>query len=255
LIAQPEGDSGVYHGLALHHIPVVVRGDADVRKHVQVRQPVDAGAGLALLAVGQGAGLHLAHDFAPFKVQGILLALPPHGYIHVAAGAGAQAVEAQGKLIVFAVFVVIFAAGVQLAEYQLPVVASLFFVPVHRAAPAHVLHLDGEVGKTGDGNEPPVTLPGLVDGVGQYFKYSVLTALQAVGAEDDPRALAYPIRTLEAGNAFVVVAFFRCHRPLLPVIPAIFYYFTAFPLFWQVLGLSLTKIAIRFKNVRQLPFL
>ena len=259
LIAQPEGDPGVYHGLALHHIPVVVRGDADVRKHVQVRQPVDAGAGLALLAVGQGAGLHLAHDFAPFKVQGILLALPPHGYIHVAAGvlggAGAQAVEAQGKLIVFAVFVVIFAAGVELAEYQLPVVAAFLLVPIHRAAPAHVLHLDGEVGKPRDGDEPPMPLPGLVDGVGQYFKYGMLTALQAVGAKDDARTLAHPIRTFEAGNAFVVIGFLCCHRDLLPAIPAIFYYFTAFPLFWQVPGLSLTKIAIRFKNVRQLPFL
>ena len=253
LTAQAEGDPGVHHGLPLHYIPIVRQGDVDVREHIQIRQPVNAGAGLALLALRQGTGLQITHDLAFFKVQGVFFSLPPDGDVHVAAGilggAGAQAVETQGKLVVFAVFVVIFAAGVQLAEHQLPVEAAFLFVPVHRAATAHVLHLNGEVGKSRHGDEPPMALPGLVNGVGQYFKYGVLAALQAVGAEDDPRTLAHTIRTLETGNAFVVVVLFRSHIALLPAIPTILHYFTVFFSFWQVLQRSMTKRQIRGENV------
>ena len=110
-------------------------------------------------------------------------------------GAGAQTVETQGVLVVVAGAVVIFAAGVEFTVHQLPVVALFLFVPVHRAAPARVLHLDGTVGKAGEGDDPAVALPGLVDGVGENFKDRVLAAVQSVGAENNAGPLAHPVRS------------------------------------------------------------
>ena len=214
LVFQTERHAGVDHRLPLHHVPVVVRGDVDVREHVQIGQPADGGAG-ALFVARLVADLQLAHDLAPLKVQAVLLAVPPHGHVHVPGGvlggAGAKAVQTQGELVVLAVLVVVFAAGVQLAEHQLPVVPPLFFVPVHRAAAPLILHLNGAVGEAGHGDELAVAAPRLVDGVGQDLEHRVLTTLQPVGAEDDPRPLPYPVSPLQAGYALVVVCALSCH--------------------------------------------
>jgi hypothetical protein len=80
--------------------------------------------------------------------------------------AGAEAVEAQRKLVVAARVVVVFAARVELAEDELPVVAALFFIPVHGAAAAEILHLDGAVLVPGHGDDVAVALARLVDRVG-----------------------------------------------------------------------------------------
>ena len=109
-------------------------------------------------------------------------------------GAGAEAVQSQGIFIVVPVAVLVLAACVQLAEHQLPVVAALRLVPVLGTAPAEVLHLNGLVLVAGDGDEVAVALPGLVDGVGQDLKDGVLTAVQTVRAEDDPRGVCGPGR-------------------------------------------------------------
>ena len=219
LVAEAEGDPGVDHRLALEHVGVVLHGDVDVGKHVQIRLPAEAGAGLF---AGVGLLFQAAHVLALLEVEGVLKAVPVDHRIKVRAGvlggAGAQAVEAQGVLVVVAVVVVVLAAGVQLAEHQLPVELLLLLVPVHRAAPAEVLHLDGVILIPGDGDQGAVALPGLVDGVGQDLKDRVLTALQPVGAEDHRRALAYPVGPLQGGNGVVSVIFggiaFR-HGPLL----------------------------------------
>ena len=214
LIPQPEGHSGVDHRLPPHHVPVVVHGDIDIGKHVQVRQPADGGA-CTLSIAGLFADLQLARDLAALKVQPVLLPVAPHGHVHIAGGvlggAGTQAVQAQRELVVLAVLVVVLAAGVQLTEHQLPVVASLFFVPVHRAAPALVLHLDGPVGEPGHGDELAVAAPGLVDGVGQYLEYRVLAALQPIGAKDDAGTLPYPVRPFQTGDTFIIISRFLCH--------------------------------------------
>ena len=59
-----------------------------------------------------------------------------------------------------------------------------------------VLHLDGVVQKPGDGDLLAKPLPRLVDGVGEDFKYRVLAAVDAVGAENHRRAQAHPVRAL-----------------------------------------------------------
>ena len=111
-----------------------------------------------------------AHDFALPEAELVLEAVPPDGDVHVVGrvlgGAGAQAVEAQGELVILALVVAVLASGVEFAEDQLPVPAFFLFVPVHRAAPALVLHLHAVIQIARNGNEPAVALPGLVDGVG-----------------------------------------------------------------------------------------
>ncbi|CAN4028288.1 transcription antitermination factor NusB, partial [Dysosmobacter welbionis] len=47
LVPEPEGDPGVHHRLALHHVGEVLRRDGDVREHVQVGKPAGAGAGFS----------------------------------------------------------------------------------------------------------------------------------------------------------------------------------------------------------------
>ena len=211
LAAQPEGHPSVDHRLPLHHVLVIVQGDVDVGEHLQVRQPADGGAGFL---PGQGGDLHLPHDLAPLEVELILIAVPADGNVHIAAGvlggAGAQTVQAQGELIVFPGGVVL-ASGVHLAEHQLPVVPPLLFVPVHGTAPALVLHLDGPVLEPGDGDHPSEARPGLVNGVGENLEHRVLAALQPVGAENDAGPFPDPVRSLQAGNAVVVVCFFLGH--------------------------------------------
>ena len=175
---------------------------------------MEFGAGLFPV---RGFLLHLAHDLALLEVEGVLEAVPVDDRVKVFAGvlggAGAKAVEAQGILVVISLAVFVLAAGVQLAEHQLPVIAALRLVPVHGAAPAEVLHLDGLVLIPGDDDEIAVAFPGFVDGIGENFEHCVLAPLQPVGAEDDPRALAHPVCSLQGGDGLVVVGLLcgLCH--------------------------------------------
>ena len=159
--------------------------------------------------------MELPRDLSPLEAEAVLEAVPPDGDIHIAGGilggAGAQAVQSQGELVVVPGGIVVLAPGVQLAEDQLPVEALLLLVPVHRAAPARVLHLHAVVQEAGDGDGLPVALPSLVDGVGEDLKYRMLAAVQAVGAENDAGPLPDPVRALEGGNAVVAVILFLRH--------------------------------------------
>ena len=112
-------------------------------------------------------------------------------------GASAQTVEPQGVFIVVAAVVVVFSAGVQLAENQLPVELLLALVPVQRTAAALVLHFDGAVRVPGDGDEGAVALARLVDGVGEDLKDRVLAAVQPVGPENNTGTFPHPVRALE----------------------------------------------------------
>ena len=163
----------------------------------------------------------------------IALAVPADDDVHeaggVLGGAGAQAVETQGVFVVVAAVVVIFSAGVQLAEDQLPVVLADFFVPVHRAAPAEVLDLDAAIPEVGDDDLLAEALAGLVDGVGEDLKDGVLAALQPVGAKNNAGPFPDPIRALQTGDAFVVVSVFLCHIiPPAYTEPFVFLYSTVF---------------------------
>ena len=213
LPAEAEGDAGVDHGLALERVLEEVHRHVDVGEHVEVWEPVEERAGL--LPVGGGL-LHLPHQLAMLKVEVVAVAVPADHRVKVLrgvlGGAGAQAVETQGIFIVSAGVVLVLAAGVELAEHQLPVVPSLGLVPVHGAAPAEILHFDGVVEIAGDDDGVAVPLPRLVDGVRENFKHRVLAALQAVGAEDHRRTLAHPVGALEGRDGVVAIGLLFRHK-------------------------------------------
>ena len=213
LVPEHKGHAVVDNGLPLDNVQIVFRRHIDVGEHFQVRLPADAGAGILLFVV---LPVEAPYVFALFKVQGIPAAAAANVYVHVfrsiLGGAEPQAIEAQGILIAAPLGVVVLTAGVHLAEHQLPVVALLLLVKIHGNAPAEILHLYRMVLIAGDDNLFAKALPGLVDGVGEDFKNRVLAALQAVGAEDDGRAAANPVRPLQRGNAVVTVSRFFCHR-------------------------------------------
>ena len=207
LVAEPEGNALIHYRLTAQHIPEVVCRNVNIRKYLFVRLPMEYGAGL--FPVG-GLFFQAAHISALFKVQIIAEAVPADGGVKklrsILGGAGAQAVQAQGVLIVFTVFTV-FAAGIHLAEYQFPVEPLFFFVVVHRAAAAKVLYFHRKVLIPGDNYRIAVALSGLVDGVGQNFKHCMLTAFQVIGAEDNRRAFSYPFFSFQHGNAGIAILF------------------------------------------------
>ena len=217
LNAQAEGHVGVDHGLAAHGLAIPVVGNADRGKDLKIGAPLDGGAGAVLVA-----GLNLecllfgTDDPALLKVQGVLVAVAPNRDVHVFGSvlsrAGAQAVGAEREVVVAALVVVVFAAGVELAKDEFPVKALLGGVPVERAAAAVVLYLNGTIAKGGKGDELAVALARLVNGVGQDLKGGVCTAIESVRAEDDGRAQAYAFLVLELADTVVtIVCGVFCH--------------------------------------------
>ena len=157
-----------------------------------------------------------AHDLALLEVQGVLVAVAPDRDVHVLGGvlgrARAQAVGAEREVVIATAVVVVFAAGVELAEDELPVKALLGGVPVERAAAAVVLHLDGAVSEGGEGDQLAVALASLVDRVGQDFEGGVGAAVETVRAEDDGGTKADALLVLELANAVVaIVCGVLCH--------------------------------------------
>ena len=196
--------------LPLERIQIIIHRDVDIREYLKIGLPADGRAGLArvrrLFGVAfLGAGL----VFALFKVQAVLEAVTDDSDVHVLRGilrrAGAQTVQAERKLIVFAGVVLVLAACVQLAEDQLPVVALLVFVPFDRDTAAMVSDFDRAVRIARGDDLGAVALSCLVDRVGQNLKDRVLAALQSVRAEDNARALAHTVRALQRGDAFIAV--------------------------------------------------
>ena len=216
LIPELEGNPLIHHCLTAQHIREVFRRDGNVGKHIQIRQPAGACAGLFHLRLGQGRLFQPSHDLAPLKVELVLKAVPPDGDVHVAGGvlggAGAQTVEAQRVFIVVTGEVIILAAGVQLAVHQFPVVALFLFVPVHRAAAAHILHLNRAVIVPRHSDDPAVALPGLVDGVGEDLKNRVFATVQTVGAKNDTGPFPDPVRAFQRRDAVIaIILFFSRH--------------------------------------------
>ena len=148
-VFEAERDARVDDGLTAQRFDIVVGGNVDIGKHVEVGQPARARAGFAA-AVGRldpELIALFAHGLAAFKVQGVFVPVAPDGHVHIARGIlrRAEAVEAEGVFVVVAVQVVVLAAGVELAVHELPVEALFLGVIVHRAAAAHVLYFDAVV--------------------------------------------------------------------------------------------------------------
>lgn len=117
----------------------------------------------------------LSGGFAVLKVHFIAPAVAVHLRIHILRGilrgAEAQAVEAEGVFIAaIAVVGVVFAAGIQLAENELPVEFAFILIVIHRDPTAKILHFNGAVDRTGYHDLVAKALARLVDGVGEDFK-------------------------------------------------------------------------------------
>ena len=195
-IGKVEGKPGVDHSLTAQHILIVAAGHVDIGKHLIVRLPVDDTAGAASLV---GLLLQAAHVLALFKVQVVVVTVAVdiggHPRRGVLGGAQTQTVQAKAELVVILALAVL-AARVHLAEQQLPVEAPLAVVPVHGHTAAKVLHDDAAVLAAGHVDGIAVAVAGFVNGVGHDLKDRVGTALHAVRAKDDCRALAHTVGAL-----------------------------------------------------------
>ena len=158
---------------------------------------MDTGAGLA---AGVGFGPQPTDVLAFFKMKIIAFAIPQHLYIHVfrriLRGAGTKAIESQRIFVVAIAGAIVFAAGIQFAKDQFPVVALLLGVIIHRAAAAEILHFDAAIGIAGGDDLFAISLPGLINGIGEDFEHRMLTALQTIGAKNNAGAFANPIGAL-----------------------------------------------------------
>ena len=149
-------------------------------------------------------------------MQRVLVAVAPNRDVHVFGGvlgrARAQAVGAEREVVVAALVIVVFAAGVELAKDEFPVKALLGGVPVERAAAAVVLYLNGTIAKGGKGDELAVALARLVNGIGQDLEGGMRAAVESVRAKDDGGAQAYALLVLELADTVVtIVCGVFCH--------------------------------------------
>ena len=157
---------------------------------------MDDTAGAASLV---GLLLQAAYVLALFKVQMVVVTVAVdvggHPRRRVLGGAQTQTVQAKAELVVILTLAVL-AARVHLAEQQLPVEATFAVVPVHGHTTAKVLHDDAAVLAAGHVDGIAVAIAGFINGVGHDLKDRVGTALHAVRAKDDRRALAHTVGTL-----------------------------------------------------------
>ena len=112
LIFQHEFDVAVDDCLTLERIEVVIHRDVDVGENLKVGLPSDRRAGLSgVRRLFREAFLCAGPVFALFEVQAVLEAVAHDGDVHVFRGilrrAGAETVQAERKLIVFACVVLV----------------------------------------------------------------------------------------------------------------------------------------------------
>ena len=109
------------------------------------------------------------HIFTVFKMERVLHAVAVNLHIHIfgciLCRAKAQTVESKRVFVAFALIRLVFAACVQLAEYQLPIVPALALVKIDRNSAAKVLDLNGLVAVTRDQDFISMTLARFVDGI------------------------------------------------------------------------------------------
>ena len=195
-IGKVEGKPGVDHSLTAQHILIVAAGHIDIGKYLIVRLPVDDTAGAASLV---RLLLQAAYVLALFKVQMVVVTVAVdvggHPRRCILGSAQTQTVQAKAELVVILTLAVL-AARVHLAEQQLPVEATFAVVPIHGHTTAKVLHDDAAVLAAGHVDGIAVAIAGFINGVGHDLKDRVGTALHAVRAKDDRRALAHTVGTL-----------------------------------------------------------
>ena len=204
-----KADAGIDHRLAVKHVTEKVVGDIDVGKDLKIGSPMHHGT-RALFLGGEGSLLQFSHDLALLEGDGALggavVGFDHHKFRAVLCRAGAKTVQTQRIFVGrVAAVVFVFTAGVKLAVDQIPVPAPLTFVPAKGNTASVVIHHNALIGVDGDLNFVAVSFLCLVHRVGKDLKKGVLTALQAVGAENNRRALAHAVGALEGFDALIVI--------------------------------------------------
>ena len=182
---QAERHVRVHNRLAAQRFLEPLDRNVNRCKYFQVRSPFNGSTGTCFVRRLHGERFFLgAYHFTFLEMQLIFVAFAPHGNIHVFGSVlrctRTQAVRAQGVIVVAALVVVIFSAGIQLAEDKFPVEALFHRVPVKRAAAAVIFHLDGFILENGQRDKVAIPLARLVHRVGKDLKYRVLAAVKAV---------------------------------------------------------------------------
>ena len=215
LIAEHEQQPRIDDRLSLEHLSIVLYRDIDIGKNIQIRFPADAASGFFLCCLFL---MKAAYILPLLKAQRVAISIPEDLDIHIFGGilrrAKAQAVESQGIFVTLALIGFVFAARVQLAKAQFPVVPSLIFIKINRDTGAKVLYLYRSVFETGDNDLVAPSLSGFIDRIGEDFKNGMLAAFDPVGAKNNPRTLAHPIRAFQRLNTFIIIRCFLCHRVL-----------------------------------------
>ena len=217
LVAETERHSLVDHRLTAHDIFKILGRNIDIRKYIQIRSPADGRAGL--FAIGRFHRQFLAFfsaDLSLLEVQFILVPVTPNRNVHilrsVLRGTGTEAVESERILVVLSLIVTVFASGIQFTEHQFPVEPFLILVPVHGTSASEVFTFDGKILIACQRDQIAVTLPRLINGVGEDLEHGMLTSVQSVRTENDARSLSNAICAFQLGNAVIIIfRRFCCH--------------------------------------------
>ncbi len=210
LVAERKAEARVHNRLPPQGVKIIFGRDVDIRKHLQVGLPVDSGprvfAGIRLFF--QAAAVFPVLKMEPVA-HPVAADIDVHILRRVLRGAQAEAVQPERVLVALVGVVVVFSAGVQLAEHQLPVIAFLRVVELDRNAPAVVLDLHRIVRIARHDDSAAEALARLVDGIRDDLKNGVLAALDAVGAENHRRAPPHPVGALQSRDTLVAVFSFQ----------------------------------------------
>ena len=157
---------GVDDRLSFKGILKIFRWNVDVRKDLGIRPPFYIRTGLFFI----GFFLNKSGDiFSLFKMKAVFISVAVYNGIHifrrVLRGAGSETVQSKAELIVFAGIVVVFSSGVELTEYQFPVVTAFPCVIIDGYAAAVVFYSDRMIGISVDLYLFSEALSGLVDGI------------------------------------------------------------------------------------------
>ncbi len=166
-----ENQPGIDHSLPFQDIPETLEGYPDIGEDLPVRLPFLYGAGMLITAL---LFFQTSYIVALFKVQLVFVTVAKYCYIHVfravLGSAGSEAVKPQRELVVLARVVHVFPPGIEFAVYQFPVISLFIGVEIQGDPPALILHGYGVIRVPCDPDQAPETLPGFIDGVGQYLK-------------------------------------------------------------------------------------
>ena len=213
LVLQDELEAVVDDGLTAQDVLEVLERDVDVREDLEVRFPGDARPGLP---AGELFLLQFPGGFALLEfdvvTEAVLVDFRLHPFRGVLRGAETQTVQTERELVeAGARVVVIFAAGVHLAEQEFPVVFFFILVVVHRDAASEVLDLETLVEITGQDDVVAVPLARLVDRVREDLEDRMLTPFDPVRAEDDRGTQPDPVRTFQLLDGLIGIRGLFCH--------------------------------------------